>query len=58
MFHLSSMYASIFLTSKWNGLTREPHGLHVDDYVAQSLLKLWIPFSVLTVTSMSMGVFW
>ena len=53
MFHLSSMYASIFLTRDEKGLTCVPHGLHMDDCVAWSFLKLCIPLKALTVTSTS-----
>ena len=34
MFHLSSMYTSVFLISDLKGLKFDPHGLHVDDCVA------------------------
>ena len=38
VFHLSSMYAFILLTSDGNGFTCEPKRLHIKDCVAQSLL--------------------
>ena len=39
MFHLCSMYDSIFFTSDRKGLTNVPHRLHVNDCVTQSFLK-------------------
>ena len=50
VFHLSFIYASIFLINDGKGLTCDVHGLHMDDCVVQYFLKLCIPLKVHMVT--------
>ena len=57
LFHLSSMYAAIFLISDGKGLMHEPHRLHTDVFELWSFLKVWIPFSICTVISTSVDSF-
>lgn len=42
------MYDYIFFFSDGKGLTHICHGLHIDDCVAWSFLKLYIPLRVIT----------